>query len=278
MITMLALLLATTCMHGMEETSADSHNSTYTLYKTLVGHTAAVKSLIHIPTPNIVCSGSNDTTIRVWDFKTGNCIKTIEAGAGTIWSLAYNPDTQQFYSGSGDCMVKVWDLRTYQCLEEMMGSVAAVVRVQKSDEKDHLLATSTGGGTIRNWNLKTKEYVKAGLCTFWSSDVYKKTGDWCASTGSNSSPFIYVYDKKNNPITFLSGHTAAVNSVTYRQTDGTICSGSSDDTVKIWQNNTCTETLIGPTNAVNAVTYQEDTGYIFSGSSDTTVKVWQPLP
>ena len=72
----------------------------------------------------------------------------------------------------------------------------------------------------------------------------------------------------------LTGHTNFVFCVTQLD-DGRICSGSGDETIKIWDVGTgaCVMTLTDK-GSVFCVTQLGD-GRICSGSGDETIKIWE---
>ncbi|URD53703.1 WD40 repeat domain-containing protein [Chroococcidiopsis sp. CCNUC1] len=74
----------------------------------------------------------------------------------------------------------------------------------------------------------------------------------------------------------LTGHTDSVNAVAVTPDGKWVISGSSDNTVKIWNLKTgnIKLTLTGHTGSVNAVAVTPDGKWVISGSSDKTVKVW----
>ncbi len=62
-------------------------------------------------------SGSYDNTIKIWDLKSGRCLKTIQAHNGYIYSLQLLP-SGDLISGSGlpsgtvntaENTIKIWD-------------------------------------------------------------------------------------------------------------------------------------------------------------------------
>ena len=72
----------------------------------------------------------------------------------------------------------------------------------------------------------------------------------------------------------LTGHDASVNSVAI-STDVTIISGSSDETIKVWDpSGKCLKTLSGHNSAVKSVDISPDGKTIVSGSYNNVVKVW----
>ena len=74
----------------------------------------------------------------------------------------------------------------------------------------------------------------------------------------------------------LNGHTHDVRSVTFSPDGKYICSGSYDETVRLWNVDTGENirTLNGHTHWVRSVSFSPDGKYICSGSDDNTVRLW----
>ena len=64
-------------------------------------------------------SGSLDTSIRVWDVESGNCLHTL-IGHQSLTSGMELKDNL-LISGNADSTVKVWDITTGQCLQTLQG-------------------------------------------------------------------------------------------------------------------------------------------------------------
>lgn len=77
----------------------------FTLLMTLHGHTAAVNA-IQILDGQVV-SASGDRTVKVWDVKTGHCLKTITGHLKGIACVQY--DGRRIVSGSSDDSVRIFD-------------------------------------------------------------------------------------------------------------------------------------------------------------------------
>ena len=66
-----------------------------------------------------VVSGSLDTSIRVWDVETGNCLHTLIGHQSLTSGLELKNNI--LVSGNADSTVKVWDITTGQCLQTLQG-------------------------------------------------------------------------------------------------------------------------------------------------------------
>ncbi|KAJ1825342.1 hypothetical protein GGH91_001151 [Coemansia sp. RSA 2671] len=84
-------------------------------------------------TKPFMISGSLDSTMRVWDIETGECLDTIFGHVEGIWSMAF--DSLRVVSGSNDGVIKVWDTSSHACLFTLQASPAAVNCVAISDTR-----------------------------------------------------------------------------------------------------------------------------------------------
>ena len=76
---------------------------------TLKGHTGPVTSVAFSPDGKRIVSGSQDTTMKVWDADTGTEIAHPQGAHRLVTSVAFSPDGKRIVSGSQDNTVKVWD-------------------------------------------------------------------------------------------------------------------------------------------------------------------------
>ncbi len=90
--------------------------------------------------------------------------------------------------------------------------------------------------------------------------------------------FHYLHSRFNAGHQTFRGHTAVVSSVTFSPDGQRIASGSSDQTVKVWDAVSGQEfvTLNGHTGNVASVAFSPDGQRIASASWDKTLKVWDP--
>ncbi|KAK6457572.1 ubiquitin ligase complex component [Scheffersomyces xylosifermentans] len=82
--------------------------------------------------PTHLLTSSLDNTIKLWDVKTGKCIRTQFGHIEGVWSIA--ADTFRVISGAHDRLIKVWDLQNGKCLHTF-GNNSSVSCVGLSDSR-----------------------------------------------------------------------------------------------------------------------------------------------
>jgi WD40 repeat protein len=64
-------------------------------------------------------SGSHDRTVRLWDVRTGECLKVLQGHDNWVWSVAFSLDGHSIASASQDETIKLWDAKTGDCLKTL---------------------------------------------------------------------------------------------------------------------------------------------------------------
>lgn len=79
----------------------------------------------------------------------------------------------------------------------------------------------------------------------------------------------------------LHGHTDCINSIAYSPYGKHLASGSSDETIRVWDSETGQQTLHIDIERINntpchvlSLTYSPNSGYIVCGLSDATIRIW----
>jgi platelet-activating factor acetylhydrolase IB subunit alpha len=80
---------------------------------TLQGHRGKITKLVLHPFYNIVASASEDASIRIWDYDSGEQEHTLKSHSGIVNFIAFNPNGKQLASCSTDLSIKLWNLETY---------------------------------------------------------------------------------------------------------------------------------------------------------------------
>lgn len=95
----------------------------------------------------IILSAALDNTIKLWDYTTGTCLRTLFGHVEGVWSLAF--DNLRIVSGSHDRTVRVWDMESGRCMHALEGHNGPVTAVTLTDTK---IVSASDDGDVRIWD------------------------------------------------------------------------------------------------------------------------------
>jgi WD40 repeat protein len=104
-------------------------------------------------------SGSFDTTIKIWEICTGQCLQTLQGHQQSLRRTTFSPDGQHLASCSFDQTIKLWNIQTGECLRTFKGHTAQVVSLAFSPDGQRL-ASGSFDQTIRLWDVGSGECVQ----------------------------------------------------------------------------------------------------------------------
>ena len=214
-------------------------------------------------------SCSEDKTIKMWDFATKECIRTLEGHTDNINCIDML-ENGQLVSGSEDKLIKVWDLGNGFCLNTIPNRfIAFRLKV--------LSGNRVACGSLKKiqvWDLNTKTCIQTLVGHKYAIQCLISLPDETLASCSEDKT-IKLWDlNESTCVQTFNGHTDIVFSLLLLK-DGNLASGSQDKTVKIWKRDTgeCIKTLQGHTNTVYALE-STDTFDLISCSGDKSIKIW----
>ncbi|XP_012558462.1 U5 small nuclear ribonucleoprotein 40 kDa protein isoform X1 [Hydra vulgaris] len=185
--------------------------------------------------PEIVISGSDDCTIKIWDRRLKTSVQTFQ-NTYPVTAVCFNDTTSQFMSGGIDNVIKVWDLRKNDIMFKMQGHTDSVTGFRLSPDGSFLLSNAMDN-TVRVWDIRAFAPVERCLKVFSGiTHNFEKNLLKCAwspdgryiSAGS-ADRFVYVWDTVTKKILYkLPGHNGSVNDVDFHPSEPILMSCSSD--------------------------------------------------
>lgn len=139
--------------------------------QSFVGHSAAINSVAFAPNnSNLVATGSDDQTAKVWNAATGSVVRTfapvfqngalVAGHSNSVTSVAISPDGTLLLTGSVDRTAILWELATGGALRTLAGHTDRVTAVAFSPDGTQVL-TGSGDGSARLWTTATGAQVRA---------------------------------------------------------------------------------------------------------------------
>ncbi|MFX0197020.1 MAG: TIR domain-containing protein [Candidatus Hodarchaeota archaeon] len=246
-----------------------------------------VKSAIRVdldPNGQLLAIGLANRTVKIWDFKSNEFLKTFQLpklglirleSAPTQYDLAWSPDGKKLATVFTSKVAQIWHVKENKYVS-LVGHQDEVSGLAWSPD-GKLLGTSSRDRTVRLWNTFSGESVKtlnghnANVITVsWSPD-----GRWLASGCDDG--LIYLWDMQTfKREALLSGHTNQVMMLNWNSGGQLFASASWDGTIRIWdvQTRRTITKLTGHTTGINNIIWSRDGRILASASKDRTVRIW----
>ncbi|MBD1925639.1 serine/threonine protein kinase [Trichocoleus sp. FACHB-90] len=256
---------------------------TWRCVQTLKGHSKWVRSVAFSPDGQLLASGSQDETIKLWQPSTGKEIHTLTGHFIRVSSVAFSPDGQILASGTCSLArtIKLWQPGTgneIRTLGRWFSRDFSWFNCVAFSPDGHLLASGSQDETIKLWQPVTGKQIRTltGHSRWIYSVAFSPDGQLLAS-GSADKTIKLWQPGTGKEIRTLSGHSGSVSSVAFSPDGQLLASGSADKTIKLWQVSTGKEicTFTGHSNLVYSVAFSPDGQLVASGSEDDTFKIWR---
>jgi len=198
------------------------------------GHDREMGCVAWSPDGNILASGSDDRTIRLWNPKDGKLIRTLHGHEDNVLAIAWSPVGGTLVSGAIDRQVILWDAHTGEKLKVFGGHDDAVNSIAYSPN-GKTIASASGDATIRIWDCESRQLRHVLKGRHWFSSIsWSPDGELIA--GGTGGGTIELWNIENQrPSAIREGHTARVLCVAFGAEGRLLASKSADGTVRIWK-------------------------------------------
>ncbi|KAF9123078.1 hypothetical protein BGW39_009290, partial [Mortierella sp. 14UC] len=209
---------------------------------TLAGHTDDILCLAFSPYCNQLASGSQDKTVRIWDFRAKTVKLVLNDHSDKVTAIAFSPSGHNIATATGDGQVILWHGDTPTLQYKISLHSASITSLTYSTNERRLLTTSMDG-SIREVD------VNRGI--------------------------------KTHSFSGIAGHSKGVISAVYFDNDRKIASAGLDDLIRVWdvRSEHCLETVGGLVGPITTVAWKvvATTGAVLfvTGCEDKSVRQWK---
>ncbi|KJE96121.1 platelet-activating factor acetylhydrolase IB subunit alpha [Capsaspora owczarzaki ATCC 30864] len=277
---------------------------------TLTSHRGPITAVAFHPTFSVCVSASEDATIKVWDYESGEFERTLKGHTNAVQDLAFDHTGAWLVSCSADLTVKIWDFKSFECVKTLRGHDHNVSSVSFLPSGDTIVSASRDK-TIKLWEVSTgycvktlqghDDWVRCARSNARGTLIASCSNDqtirvWNAATGeckaelrdhdhviecvifAPESSHLYLAEVANEvSAAGETGKSTPVAALGAPESLGPyLLSGSRDKTIKLWDlaTNQCVLTLIGHDNWVRGLMFHPGGKMVVSVSDDKTLRIW----
>ena len=251
------------------------------LRRILGKHEGSVTSVAINTDGRKVVSGSDDTTVRLWDAETGIAVGVPLRGHNSfVGSVGISGDGRTIVSGSDDDTVRVWDSESGRAVGEPLRGHKDWVTCVGISTDGRTVVSGSDDNTVRVWDAETGTAVCEPLRGFGSDvNCVAISADGQTVVSGCTDATMQVWDLESGAAVegSLLKYDSMVECVSMSMDGLTIVSGSRDGTVRVWEAQsgaTVEDTLLGHDTQVSCASMSADGRTAVSGSEDGKVRVW----
>lgn len=259
------------------------HAHDHTLVATLAGHTGAVTCVAFSPqVRNLLVSGSEDHSLRVWDTAEESQVRNpiYVHGGAAVRSVAFLPGGWEFLSGDshGGLVIAQARNRVRQTVAE---GGAAFECLAVTPDRQMAIAGDAAGGT-HFIDVKTgRRQDNPGVSIRHAGPVRgvacSPDGRLAATAGADHRLRLWqAYDGQH--VREIMAHAGEAMCVAFSPSGGILASGGSEGAIKLWRSSdgaAIGDPLAEHVGAVTCLAFSPDGSLLASGSDDRRIVVWQ---
>jgi WD40 repeat protein len=232
-------------------------------------------------------SGSRDSTVRLWDTRSGANILVCKTNA-PVYAAAISADARLIAAVSAmSTSVSLWQAATGKLVRELGPHEKALECIAFSPN-GRFLAAGSDDATVVIWDVTTSERVALlrGGRNRTESVAFPPDGAVLLSGGGwgyRDNQYLYVWDwRAGTLLRRITAHTSLINRVIFAPDGRRFASAAGDAageyTIKIWtSDNDAPLVLNGHRESVQDIGFSPDGSKIVSGSWDHTLRLWDSL-
>jgi Tol biopolymer transport system component/formylglycine-generating enzyme required for sulfatase activity len=252
---------------------------------TLSGHSGAINSIAFSLDGQLMASGSDDNTIRIWRTHDAMLLHTLEGHTDTVMSIAFHTNEAAepiLASLSSDGTLRLWNAQDGRQMykADLMNMFHRAVAFHPSG--DMIAVGDQGEIDLLRTNdaARSDDLALPGIEMVWSIDFSTHPND--------DSTLLAVANSRSNVPVFVDRGVGferyrelegpggdAVRTVDISPNGATIATGWREGSVRLWSiDGSLLLELDGHRGDITSVAFSPDGRMVASGSEDGTVRVW----
>jgi len=147
-----------------------------TAIRLLTGHVSDVTCCRWHDNASLFVTGSDDKTVRMWDIRTGNCVRLFQ-GISNISSVACSPLGGMVAAGADNGLVHLWDTNSGKIIGLYQGHTrGSAVHSVAFNQDSRAMCSGAADCSVRVWDLtevtKSRPSTGIGYPVYQTNNVY----------------------------------------------------------------------------------------------------------
>ena len=237
--------------------------------QSILQHERGVTSAVFSPDGKYIATASTDSTVRIWDTKTGKPITGPLKHEGKVSATVFSQDGKYIVTTSYDKSANIWEINTGKRRKRWKGYVGYA---ETSPNGKYILINSSSiffSNAIHD--VKTgKEQL-----SYFNTAVFSPDGKYIVTVSNDSTATVWDAGS-GKQVTEALKHETPIRSAVFSPDGKYIITVSSDSTATVWDARTgkqVAEPLEHEGN-INSAAFSPDGKYIVTASDDKTARVW----
>lgn len=201
-------------------------------------HTAPVKSVDFSCDSRLICSGSDDQTVKICSIADRKLQASLTGHTNWVKCTRFNRDSKLIASGSDDKTLRLWDVQRKELCFTFDNEHKGAVNAVRFHPDNSCLATACFDSKIRLFDIRSKQLIQVypyhkapATCV-----AFHPSGNYLASTSYDET--IKIYDLRMGELLYsLEAHEGAIMCVSFSNFGDFISTGGHDFSVGVWKSN-----------------------------------------